>query len=177
MRMKKRKVTRAKGTRKKGLKRRRSSGKRRSMLSEFFTPATAQGGFKTVLSGAVGAVAGAALNKMTPNQSDTTRAAIKLLGGYLFATLGKMPNVGAGLAAVGTYELITTSGFLSEDMKEANYADSLDKLPAYLQEPSPMYLAENNPMYLSENDYLAEDDLSYDVGYYGSGFGMDNVNF
>lgn len=177
MRMKKRKVTRAKGSARKTSMKRRRSTRKKSMLSEFFTPAAAQGGFKTVLSGAVGAVAGAALNKMTPNQSDTTRAAIKMVGGYLFATLGKMPNVGAGLAAVGTYELITSSGFLAEGMKGANYADSLDKLPAYLQEPSPMYLSEDSPMYLSENDFLAEDDLSYDVGYYGAGFGMDNNNF
>ena len=39
------------------------------------------------------------------------------------------------------------------------------------------YLQEN--AYLQESGYLQEDNngLSYDVGYYGAGFGMDNNNF
>jgi hypothetical protein len=119
---------------------------------------------------------------MLPNQTVNAKAGAKILGGFLAATVGKMPNLGAGLSAVGVMELIQNSGFLADGgMNNANFANPIEALPPFLNENgNPMYLAENNnPMYLSENNpmYLADNDYSYDVGYYGAGFGMDNENF
>jgi hypothetical protein len=179
--MKRRKVTSKRAT-KRGISKRKStrrSTRRKSMLSEFFTPAAAQGGMKTIMSAAVGAIAGQAINKMLPNQTVNARAGVKLLGGFLMATVGKMPNLGAGLSAVGVTELIQQSGFLAEGgMNNTRYADPIEALPAMLNDNGqPMYLADNGAMYLSDAPmYLAENDLSYDVGYYGAGFGLDNMD-
>ena len=72
-----------------------------------------------------------------------------------------MPNVGAGMAAVAVRDLMSAKGLLAEG---ANYADSMDSLP--------MVLNENEAAYLQEGGmYLAEDDYSYNVGYYPAGFG------
>jgi hypothetical protein len=175
--------------------------RKKGMLSELFNANMAQAGGRTVLSGAVGGVGAGLLYKMLPEDMPVkTKAFYTLAGGFLSAVILKMPNVGAGMAGVGMYTLATESGYLSEDSNL--YADDIEALPLVLDEDyygdedmleeDGMYLQDDN-MYLQENgmylqedgmylqeygeedEYLEEDDLSYDVGYYGAGFGLDQV--
>jgi len=151
--------------------------RRKGMLAELFNPAMSQAAAKTVVSGAVGGLAAGFLNKVLPDDMQPkTKAFYQLGAGFLAASVAKLPNVGAGMAGVGMYNLMTVSGYLAED-SDWSYADEMEGLPVVLNENGAMYLQEGE-MYLQENGmYLQEDDLSYDVGYYGAGFGMDNTNF
>lgn len=152
--------------------------RRKGMLSELFNPAMAQAAGKTVVSGAVGGLAAGFLNKMLPDDmTPKMKAFYQIGGGFLAASVAKLPSVGAGMAGVGMYNLMTVSGYLAED-GDWSYADEMEGLPVVLNENGAMYLQDNG-MYLQDNGmYLQEDnDYSYDVGYYGAGFGMDNTTF
>lgn len=141
--------------------RRRRSTAKKGLLSEMFNPAMAQGALKTLISGAAGGLGAGLLGKVLPSStSPEMRAGYTLAAGFVTSTVLKLPNVGAGMAAVAVKELLTVKGLLAED---ANYANSMDSLPMVLNENEAMYLAENN-MYLAEED-------SYGVGYFPAGFG------
>jgi len=143
--------------------RRRRTTRKKALLSELFNPIQAQGAAKVLLSGAVGGLGAGLLNKVLPATTSTEMRAVYTLGaGFISATVFKLPNVGAGMAAVGVRDLLTTKGLLSED---TNFASDLDSLPMVLNENEAMYLQESSDMYLAENDY------SYNVGYYPAGFG------
>jgi len=66
---------------------------------------------------------------------------------------------------------LTESGFLS-DNGSYSYANDIENLPMVLDEDG--YLQAG---VLNDNGYLQDNGLSYDVGYFQPGFGMDNVNF
>jgi hypothetical protein len=142
--------------------RRRRTTRKKGLLSEMFNPAMASGAAKTLLSGAVGGLGAGLLGKVLPATTGIEmRAAYTLGAGFITSTVFKLPNVGAGMAAVAVKELLTAKGLLAEG---ANYADSMDSLPMVLNEGEAMYLQEGNEMYLAEN-------AGYDVGYYPAGFG------
>lgn len=142
--------------------RRRRSTRSKGLLSEMIKPAQVQGAAKTLLSGAVGGLGAGLLNKVLPaTTSVEMRAAYTLGAGFVTSTVFKLPNVGAGMAAVAVKELLNAKGLLAEG---ASYADPMDSLPMVLNENEAAYLQEGG-MYLSEEDY------SYDVGYYPAGFG------
>ena len=142
--------------------RRRRSTAKKGLLSEMFNPAMASGAAKTLLSGAVGGLGAGLLGKVLPaTTSVEMRAAYTLGAGFFASTIFKLPNVGAGMAAVAVKELMTSKGLLAES---ANYADSMDSLPMVLNENEAMYLQEGNDMFLAE-------DFGYNVGYYPAGFG------
>jgi hypothetical protein len=152
---------------------RRVTRKKKGMLSELFNANMAQAGGKVVLSGAVGGIGAGFLQKMLPDTMPAkTKAFYTIAGGFLSATVFKMPNVGAGMAGVGMFNLMTTSGYLADGNM---YADNLEALPMVLDEDGAAYLQDG--MYLQDGGmYLQEDNgLSYDVGYYGAGFGLDNM--
>ena len=142
--------------------RRRRTTRSKGLLAEMIKPAQVQGAAKVLLSGAVGGLGAGLLNKVLPaSTSVEMRAAYTLGAGFFTSTVFKLPNVGAGMAAVAVKELLNAKGLLAEG---ANYADSMDSLP--------MVLNENEAAYLQEGGmYLAEDDYSYNVGYYPAGFG------
>jgi len=144
--------------------RRRRSTRSKGLLSEMIKPAQVQGAAKTLLSGAVGGLGAGLLNKVLPaSTSVEMRAAYTLGAGFVTSTVFKLPNVGAGMAAVAVKELLNAKGLLAED--SVNYASDLDSLPMVLNEGEALYLQEGGM-------YLAEDmDYSYDVGYYPAGFG------
>jgi hypothetical protein len=143
--------------------RRRRSTAKKGLLAELFNPAQASGAAKVLLSGAVGGLGAGLLNKVLPATTSVEMRAVYTLGaGFFTSTAFKLPNVGAGMAAVAVRDLMTAKGLLSEG---ANYADSIDSLPMVLNEDQAMYLQEGSDMYLAENDY------SYNVGYYPAGFG------
>jgi hypothetical protein len=142
--------------------RRRRSTAKKGLLSEMFNPAMASGAAKTLLSGAVGGLGAGLLGKVLPaTTSVEMRAAYTLGAGFFASTIFKLPNVGAGMAAVAVKELMTSKGLLAES---ANYADSMDSLPMVLNEGEAMYLQEGSDMFLAE-------DYGYNVGYYPAGFG------
>lgn len=141
--------------------RRRRTTRKKGLLSEMFNPIQAQGAAKTLLSGAVGGLGAGLLAKVLPATTSTEmRAAYTLGAGFLTSTVFKLPNVGAGMAAVAVKELLSAKGLLAEG---ANYANDMDALPMVLNEGEAMYLQENG-MYLAEAD-------PYGVGYYPAGFG------
>jgi len=142
--------------------RRRRTTRSKGLLSEMIKPAQVQGAAKVLLSGAVGGLGAGLLNKVLPaSTSVEMRAAYTLGAGFFTSTVFKLPNVGAGMAAVAVKELLNAKGLLAEG---ANYADSMDSLPMVLNENEAMYLQENNEMFLAE-------DYGYNVGYYPAGFG------
>jgi len=170
-------ATRKRKTAAPAARRRRTPMKKKGMLSELFNPQMAQAGGKAVLSGAVGGAGAGLLFKLMPDTMDSKiKAAYTIGGGFLAATMLKMPNLGAGMAGVGMYQLLQGSGFLAED-SNYSYADDIEALPMMLNENGMQYLQEND--FLQESGYLQqnENSLSYDVGYYNAGFGMDNNNF
>jgi hypothetical protein len=145
---------------------RRVTRRKKGMLSEFFSPQTAQAGAKIVLSGAIGGIGAGFLSKLIPGSVSPEMKSLYILGaGFVTATVLKMPNVGAGMSAIGAYEIFKSKGFLAED-SEYDYANSMESLPMVLNEDQALYLQENYGMYLSEDYSLAEDDDSYNVGYY-----------
>jgi hypothetical protein len=142
--------------------RRRRSTRSKGLLSEMIKPAQVQGAAKTLLSGAVGGLGAGLLNKVLPaTTSVEMRAAYTLGAGFVTSTVFKLPNVGAGMAAVAVKELLNAKGLLAEG---ASYADPMDSLPMVLNENEAMYLQESNDMFLAE-------DYGYGVGYYPAGFG------
>jgi len=153
------------------VRRRRVTRRSKGMLSEMFNPVMAQAAAKTVLSGAIGGAAAGFVAKLVPaTTTPQMKSAYMFVGGFLTATALKMPNVGAGMAGVGMFTLLSNSGMLADDME---YADSIEAMPEVLNDG--MYLQDE--MYLQDGMYLQDNGLSYDVGYYGAGFGLDNVNF
>jgi len=150
---------------------RRVTRRKKSMLSEFFSPQTAQAGAKVCISGAVGGIGAGLLNKLIPTSVSSEMKSVYILGaGFLTATVLKMPNIGAGISAVGMYQIFKDKGFLAEDSDNYDYADSMESLPMVLNEDQALYLQENNGMFLAEdmNYSLSEENNDYDygVGYY-----------
>lgn len=144
---------------------RRRTTRKKGLLSEMFSPAMATGAAKTLLSGAVGGLGAGLLGKLLPASTSTEmRAAYTLGAGFVTSTVFKLPNVGAGMAAVGVSELMKSKGLLSEDNYQ--YADAVESLPMVLNENEAMYLQESSDMYLAEDS-----NYSYDVGYFPAGFG------
>ena len=144
---------------------RRVTRRKKSMLSEFFSPQTAQAGAKVAFSGAIGGIGAGLLSKLIPATVSAEMKSVYILGaGFITATVLKMPNVGAGMSAVGAYQLFKDKGLLAEDM-QYDYADSMESLPMVLNEDQALYLQENDGMYLSE-DYSLAEDSDYNVGYY-----------
>ena len=145
---------------------RRVTRRKKSMLSEFFSPVTAQAGAKVCISGAVGGIGAGLLSKLIPTSVSAEMKGFYILGaGFITATVLKMPNVGAGMCAVSMYQIFKDKGLLAEDNSEYDYADTMESLPMVLNEDQALYLQESDGMYLSEDFSLAEDD-SYNVGYY-----------
>lgn len=134
---------------KKAPRRRRST---RRGLSEMFSPAGAQGAFRTTLSGMVGGMVGGALiDKVMPNQSETVKSATLLGASFLTSTLGRMPNVGAGMAGVAGYKLgQQIAGGLSDGLMLSNkYANDIERLPMFLND-------DNQPMSLADGSMLCD---------------------
>ena len=162
-------------------RRTRRVSRKRSMLSEFFDPKSAQAGAMIALEGAAGGVGAHFLGKILPGTiSPQYKAVIQMGAGFATATMFKRPNLGAGMAAVGAVDLLRGIGFLAEDDNTAQWAQGMDSLPMVLNEGEAMYLSQGGDAYsLAENYYLSEGDdeysesdgLNYSVGYYPE-FGM-----
>mgnify|MGYP003659953780 CR=1 FL=1 len=160
-------------------KRKRRTTKKKGMLAELIDKKSATAGAKCLVSGAIGGGASVLVEKIFTAQSDQNKALIIAGVGFATATMLKAPYVGAGMGAIAMYKLLEGAGMLAESdyLQEGDWADVSD-LPMVLNEdgvPDVDYLQQSNipssSVYLHESDYLQENDNSYDVGYYGSGFG------
>ena len=139
----------------------RRVSRKRSMLSEFFDPKSAQAAAMVSLEGAAGGVGAHFLGKVLPASLSAQNKGIITIGaGFVATAMFKRPNLGAGMAAVGAVDLLRGVGFLAEG--DYNYANGMDSLP--------MVLNEGEAYALSEGYDLAEG-MDYEVGYYPE-FGM-----
>ena len=144
-------------------RRTRRVSRKRSMLSEFFDPKSAQAAGMVVIEGAAGGVGAHFLNKVLPGTLSTQYKGVITIGaGFLTAAMFKRPTLGAGMAAVGAVDLLRGVGFLAED-SSYNYANSMDSLPMVLNEGEAYSLAEGYD--LAEGDYDSPG-IDYEVGYF-----------
>lgn len=121
--------------------RRRSRKSSKGMLSELFNPNMAQGAIKSVVSGAIGGAVAGYGDKMLPaDWNPMAKAGIIAAGGFVAATMLKMPNIGAGMAGVAMYKLMESQGMLGE---EYDYANPIESLPVVLNEDGAHYLSAN----------------------------------
>ena len=147
----------------------RRVSRRRSMLSEFFDPKSAQAAAMVSIEGAAGGVGAHFLTKILPaNLSAQNKGIITIGAGFITTAMFKRPNLGAGMAAVGAVDLLRGVGFLAEG--EYNYANGMDSLPMVLNEGEVYALSEGFD--LAEGGFdLAEGEFDYEVGYFPE-FGM-----
>ncbi len=139
-------------------RRRRVTRKKKGMLSDLITPAQAENGFKQLVGIGVGFYAGEMLTPVInpDGESANKETAIKLAGGFAIATMGKMPNVGAGMIASGFKTLLAnhpTLGLGDRSMR-TNY---LNDAPMVV--PTEMYLDDYG--YLDDAGYLNDYTAAY----------------
>lgn len=152
-------------------RRTRRVARKRSMLSEFFDPKSAQAAAMVTIEGAAGGVGAHFLGKILPaNLSAQNKGIITVGAGFVTAAMFKRPTLGAGMAAVGAVDLLRGVGFLAEN-DSYNWASGMDSLPMVLNEGEAYALAEGYD--LAEGFDLAEggeyDESTgqdYMVGYY-----------
>ena len=147
------------------VRRTRRVSRKRSMLSEFFDPKSAQAAAMVSLEGAAGGVGAHFLGKVLPATLSAQNKGIITIGaGFITTAVFKRPNLGAGMAAVGAVDLLRGVGFLAE----GDWASGMDSLPMVLNEGEAYALAEGYD--LAEGFDLAEgyesDGTGYEVGYY-----------
>jgi len=122
-------------------RRTRRVSRKRSMLSEFFDPKSAQAAAMVTLEGAAGGVGAHFLGKILPgNLSAQNKGIITVGAGFVTAAVMKRPILGAGMAAVGAVDLLRGVGFLAEG--SASWASGMDSLPMVLNEGEALYLSQ-----------------------------------
>ena len=155
---------------------RRRRRAKKSMLSDFMSPTMAKAGAKATISGAVGGAGAGLLSKLLPSSyTEKQKGGLQILAGFLTTTLVKLPNVGAGMSAIGMYNILTDAGFLADggDYESMDYAEDIEMLPPVLSEQEGMYLQEQDGMYLQDqNGMYLQDDNPFSVGMYGDDFGQ-----
>jgi len=148
------------------VRRTRRVSRKRSMLSEFFDPKSAQAAAMVSLEGAAGGVSAHFLSKVLPaNLSAQNKGIITIGAGFITTAVFKRPNLGAGMAAVGAVDLLRGVGFLAE-----GYANGMDSLPMVLNEGEAYQLSEGYDLAegfdLSEGMIYDSPGSDYEVGYY-----------
>jgi len=158
-------------------RRRRKKGTRG--LGQLWSPTMARGAAMSTASGFMGGGATAIienlLDKLPKPPHEGFRIAGYLAGGFALAALFRLPNMGAGVAAMAGYKLLKVTGLAQadEDADNAQYAREIEDMPAMLDvsgqpmaENNNMYLQEDNNMYLQDNeDLFLQEDGSYQVAY------------
>lgn len=136
---------------------RRRSTRKKGFLGDMVTPAETKGAFKAIAGGVGGGIAAALLRRITAGKLNPIwGVAAPFVGGFVAAAFLKSPNMGAGLAAVGTSQLMQELGLGDNmDLQDNNYAQDVKQLPAVL-DSSGQPMGENDDMDLQEG---------YQVGY------------
>ena len=143
--------------------RRRRATRKKGFLGDMVNPAIARGAMKATVSGAMGGIGAALLERMLANKVPAFwRVALPFVGGYVVAAFFKMPETGAGFAAVGANQLLKEAGMADNnnmDLQDHNYANKIKQLPPALDSygqpmgENEMYLQDDNEMYLQDDNY------------------------
>ena len=140
--------------------RRRRGTRKKGFLSDMVTPATARGAVIAVGNGALGGAAAAILRRVTAGKLPPFwNVAAPFIAGYAAAAFFKMPQVGAGMAAVAANQLMRDVGLGEKDdmyLQDHNYANNMQQLPAVLD-------SYGQPM--SEDEMYLQQGGQYQVGY------------
>ena len=146
----------------------RRATRRKGLAADFFTPAAAKEAGMIVVEGAAGGVGAHFLGKLLPTTlSAQYRGLLTIGAGFVTAAMFKRPILGAGMAAVGTINLLKEVNFLADD-NLAEWSSGMESLPMVLNEGEAYALSEMYP--LSEDFESAGTD--YEVGYYPEFGGM-----
>jgi len=159
-------ATRKRNAAKKTTTRRRRPAKK-GMLSSM-TGAEGRNAFRSMVSGAVGGGLYLVYEDQVDlgtNSTPEKKGALAVLGAYVLATMGKKPNMAAGITGAAAYDFFKEKGLLNDpgdvQYSRMEWADPLQNVPMTLSDDQ-MYLAQGgafgDDMYLAENDmYLAAD--------------------
>lgn len=160
---------------------RRCRSRRKTGLSEIFTPATAKAAAQTIGAGALGGLAAGALNRVLTKQNNITRYGIEMAVSFVTYAVFGYPNMAAGMA--GAFTAVESNPIYSKFLAEDNlFADdnSINELPLMMNENGEVislqedqfgdmvYLNEATgdttlaeEVYLQEDVYLQENDSIY----------------
>ena len=147
------------------VRRKRRVMKKKGMLSDIISQTQAENSFKQLVGIGVGYYAG---EKITPfvdggGEKPKQAVAFKLIGGFLISSIGKMPNVGAGMMSSGFKTLFTDGGLGDNGAKRANYLNDMPEVMA-----TDVYL--NDSDYLNDNGYLNESMDNYTAAYQSNNY-------
>jgi len=135
--------------------RRRRGTRKKGFLGDMVNPATARGAFQAVANGALGGAGAALLRRVTAGKLPPFwDVAAPFIAGYAAAAFLKMPQVGAGFAAVAANQLMRDIGLGENDnmyLQDHNYANNMKQLPAALD--SYGQAMGEDEMYLQDDDY------------------------
>lgn len=133
---------------------RRRPAKKKGFLSAM-TGAESRNAFRSLASGTIGGGLYLIYEDQValPDSTPEKKAAVAALGAYVLATMGKRPNVAAGIIGAAAYDFFKTKGLLSDSsdtqMQRMNYADPLQNIPIQLSDDA-MNLAQAGEMNLAE---------------------------
>lgn len=146
----------------------RRSTRRKGLAADFFTPAAAKEAGMIVVEGAAGGVGAHFLGKLLPTTlSAQYRGLLTIGAGFVTAAMFKRPILGAGMAAVGTLNLLKEVNFLADD-NLAEWSSGMESLPMVLNEGEAYALSEMYPL----NEDFESAGTDYEVGYYPEFGGM-----
>ena len=154
---------------------RRRRPKKKGMLSAM-TGAEGRNAFRSMVSGAVGGGLYLVYEDQVDLGTGSTpekKGALAVLGAYVLATMGKRPNMAAGITGAAAYDFFKEKGLLNDpgavQMGRMQYADPLSNIPVSLNDDQ-MYLAQGgDPMYLQDDMYLQAGQHMGAAGAFGDG--------
>jgi len=147
--------------------RKRTYRRKKTMLSEMWSPAIARNSASAAGSGALGGAAAAIIDNLLDKAPKPPHEGLRIAGliaaGFGVAALLKAPNMGAGISAIAGYKLMKVTG-LAENDDNADYAREIESMPAMLDvHGQPM---SENGMYLEEDGmYLEDNAMDLQDGY------------
>jgi len=142
--------------------RRRRGTRKKGFLGDMVNPAVARGAIQATANGALGGAAAALLRRVTAGKLPPFwDVAAPFIAGYAVAAFLKMPQVGAGFAAVAANKLMSDIGLGERNLnlQDHNYANNMQQLPAALDtygqamSEDEMYLQQDEEMYLQDDNY------------------------
>ena len=147
------------------VRRKRRVTKKKIFLNDLISPTQAESTFKQLVGIGVGYYAGETITPFVDGGGEKPKQAVafKLIGGFLISSVGKMPNVGAGMMSSGFKTLFTDGGLGDNGAKRANYLNDMPEVMA-----TEIYL--NDSDYLNDDGYLNESMDNYTAAYQSNNY-------
>lgn len=146
-------------------RKRTTSRRRKSGLSEMFSPSTATAAARNLGAAAIGGILAAQVSRILSKQPAPARIGGSIIASFLTYAVGGYPSMAAGMA--GAFAATESQPYMTKMLNESNeydYADAgaLNEMPVYLNEDGEaIYLNEDGEMELAEEIYLNEDESIY----------------